>query len=114
MWLMDERQKLTDVTIVVQRLATTLEALASQVTQLREDGQRRKEEQITLEARLDRVEHGRRLASRMPVPTWGSIPSASSLAPSWSSLSSPASSSPSSCSSRSASSASSPGDKEHP
>ena len=115
MWLMDERQKLMDLTTAVSLLAAKLEELKLHLSQVQQALDRRKAQQIVLEARLDRVEHGRKIASKVPVASTQE-PIASEV------LSVPLSSSPlseevllrSSSLASSVSSASSSGDKDMP
>ena len=114
MWLMEERQKLVDLTMAVRLLGRQLEELQLNYTHIQQELARRKDQQIVLEARLDRVEHGRKIATKVPVTSPERILSAGSLAPSSSSPSSAAPSLPLSLSSPSVSSASLSGDKEPP
>lgn len=69
MWLMDERQKLQDLGLAMQSLANSLEKVVVMVQALEAQLQRRKEEQIVLEARVDRLEKGPATRARLPIPS---------------------------------------------
>ena len=65
MWLMDERQKVADLAVVVKRQREDLAALWLRLVEISAQLQRRRDEQIVLEARVDRLEQPPSVQARL-------------------------------------------------
>ncbi len=68
MWLMDERQKVADLAVVVKRQREDLAALWLRLVEISAQLQRRRDEQIVLEARVDRLEQPPATRARRGIP----------------------------------------------
>ena len=69
MWLMEERQKLETLGAAVKQMAEQIAALQASLVEIDKRLVMRKDQQVVLEARVDRIERSPSIQARRVIPS---------------------------------------------